>query len=270
MSTANIDLSKIDIETLPTQIFFGNVMYDTGGTYGPRVQTKLQLVTIGSGDVIITIDNVSHHLTQGEVALLKPGHQEYFEFSKTERTYHNWCDFTWKLPASMAPIINQLPFKTNSTPLMERLIDLGLTLDSDEDLTPAAAHLAAAAFWEFINRASINKNNLKTTKLPDSLIRVKAYIKQNYFNDINLNDLSKIAYVTPEHLTRLFNKHLHTSPMRYVWKHRVHRGISFLKHSNLTIERIAFNCGFKTAAHFSRTVKHYTGQTPRSIRTHHH
>ena len=43
-------LSEIDISTLPKDVFFGSVMYDAGGTYGPRIQEYLQLVIMGSGE----------------------------------------------------------------------------------------------------------------------------------------------------------------------------------------------------------------------------
>lgn len=270
MSDTNESLSKIDIATLPKHVFFGNVMYGAGGTYGPRIQEHLQLVIIRSGEATVHIDGSKNHLEQGEVALLKKGHKEYFEFTKTARTYHSWCHFHWDLPENAVRLIEALPFKTTVSSRMERLMDLGLSLQHDpQSLAPSLAHLAAAAFWEFVSSSGSATLSNQNARLPDSIKRVQAYIRQNYYSDINLDHLSEIAFVTPEHLIRLFRAHLGTTPMRYLRDVRVRQGISFLSHTGINIERIAFNCGFKTAAHFSRCIKQTTGQTPSEIRARH-
>ena len=260
-------LSEIDITTLPEQVFFGNVMYDKGGTYGPRVQKHLQLVALKSGEAKVYIDSKEHCLGQGEIALLHAGHEEYFEFAKTVKTYHSWCHCSWNLPEDAVRRVEALPFKTSVSSRMERLIDLGLALQHDpQALLPSLSHLAAAVFWEYVSSSGLTKPAHQNARLPEPVKRVQAYIRQNYYSDINLSQLSEIAFVTPEHLIRLFRTHFGTTPMRYLRDVRVRQGISFLSHTGLTVERIAFNCGFKTAAHFSRCIKQATGQTPSEVR----
>ena len=270
MPAADRVLSEIDISTLPKNVFFGNVMYDAGGTYGPRIQEHLQLVVIRSGEALITVDGAKRGLRQGEVALLTKGHREYFEFAKTAKTYHSWCHFHWNLPEHALRLIEALPFKVGVSNRMERLIDVGLSLQHDpQALAPSLSHLAAAAFWEYVSSSGLAEFSSQNARLPESVKRVQAYIRQNYYSDVHLGQLSEIAFVTPEHLIRLFRSHLGTTPMRYLRDVRVRQGISFLSHTGITVERIAFNCGFKTAAHFSRCIKQATGQTPSEIRARH-
>ena len=166
--------------------------------------------------------------------------------------------------------IETLPFKTTVSSRLERLMDLGLSLQHDpQALTPSLSHLAAAVFWEFVSSSGPAEVSSQNARLPESVKRVQAYIRQNYYSDVHLGQLSEIAFVTPEHLIRLFRSHLDTTPMRYLRDVRVRQGISFLSHTGITVERIAFNCGFKTAAHFSRCIKQATGQTPSEIRARH-
>ena len=89
ISATNKTLSEIDTVTLPQKVFFGNVMYDAGGTFGPRLQEHVQLVIIRSGEATLCIDGREHSLREGEVALLHKGRREYFEFSKRAKTYHS-------------------------------------------------------------------------------------------------------------------------------------------------------------------------------------
>ena len=199
--------------------------------------------------------------------MLKQGHREFFEFAKTAKTYHSWCHFHWDLPENIVHLIETLPFKTGVSNRMERIIDLGLSLQHDpQALPPSLSYLAAAAFWEYVGGAGLAEFSSQNARLPESVKRVQAYIRQNYYSDMDLGKLGKIARVTPEHLIRLFRKHLDVTSMRYLRDTRLRQGVSFLSHTGITVERIAFDCGFKTAAHFSRSIKQYTGQTPSEIR----
>ena len=160
-------LSEIDIATLPRDVFFGNVMYDAGGTYGPRIQEHLQIVIISSGEAIVTVDGDGLRLEQGEVALLKQGHEEFFEFTKTAKTYHSWCHFHWDLPENIVHLIEALPFKTEVSNRMERLIDLGLSLQHDpQALHPSLSHLAAASFWEYVSSVGLAAFSSQNARLP--------------------------------------------------------------------------------------------------------
>ena len=266
----NKNLSETDLSTIPRDVLFGRVIYDAGGTYGPRIQEYLQLVLIGSGEARIYIDGSEQHLKKGEVALLKQGSKEYFEFAETAKTYHSWCHFRWDLPPTTLRLVDVLPFKTAVSSRMERLIDVGLSLQYDpQALEASLSHVAAAAFWEYVSSSGSTAFSSQNVSLPEPIKRVQAYVRQNYGNDIKLRHLSDIAFVTPGHLTRLFRRHLGTTPIRYLWEVRVRQGASFLIHTGISVEKIAFTCGFKTSAHFSRYVKKYSGQTPRELRTRH-
>lgn len=86
-------LSENDISKLPDDVFFGDVVYEASGTCGPRRQHNFQLVLVLSGCAEVYIDGQRNELNRGEMAFLKPGHQEFFQFAKATRKHHRWCDF---------------------------------------------------------------------------------------------------------------------------------------------------------------------------------
>lgn len=61
-------------------------------------------------------------------------------------------------------------------------------------------------------------------------------------------------------------RHLGTSPMRYLTGIRVRQAQSLLRCSNLSIKEIAFMVGFLDQLHFSRVSRAQTGASPTAFR----
>ncbi len=270
MSSVEHFLSEIDQSSLPDNVFFGDVTYGSGGTYGPRLQTTYQLLFINSGYARVEIDGRPHDLEQGQMAFLKPGHREFFRFAERTRTHHRWCHFEWQLSDEVVDKLEQLTFGVPLSKRMEHLCDLGLSLQHDPDAPETLLkHIAAAAFWEFIGAQTKRASSTQHATLPVALARVQTYIVQHYADDLSLRKLSTVASVSPEHLSRLFRRYLDTTPINYLWQVRTRQGKLYLLHTGLTVEAIAYRCGFKTPAHFSRSIKARYGLTPSQVRTHH-
>lgn len=270
MPSVEYFLSEIDQPGLPCSVFFGDVVYEAGGTCGPRLQGNYQLLFISSGHVRVEIDGQPHDLAKGHMAFLKPGHREFFQFAERTRTHHRWCHFGWQLSPN---VIEKLELMTFGVPLskrMEHLCDLGLSLQHDPYAPETLLkHTAAAAFWEFISAQMKRDSSAQYATLPAAITRVQTYIVQHYAEELSLAQLSRIASVSPEHLSRLFRKYLDTTLMDYLWQVRAEQGVLYLRHTGLSVEAIAYRCGYKTAAHFSRRIRTRYGLTPSQIRAQH-
>jgi transcriptional regulator GlxA family with amidase domain len=72
--------------------------------------------------------------------------------------------------------------------------------------------------------------------------------------------------VTPQHLTRLFRRHMQTAPMRYLWHLRTRHGVELLGGTGLSIGEIATQVGFQSPFHFSRLVRNHYRDSPRRLR----
>ena len=75
-------------------------------------------------------------------------------------------------------------------------------------------------------------------------------IEENFFNPIDLEDLSQQSFISKFHLSRLFKKHTGYSPYEYLIKYRLTQAKIFLKNSTLTINEISKRVGFESTSHF--------------------
>jgi AraC family transcriptional regulator of arabinose operon len=245
---------------------FGDVVYPPGGTLGPRIQHDFQLVLVYSGEARIVVDETERLVPPQHLTLLLPGKREQFHFARTTATRHTWCALA---PAAVPPAVQArcaaLPVCLPLTARVYSLMECGLgmpagTQDVAEHVLLALglAILEAVAFEAMLARQPAGGADLVQRAIGVMLARLDEPLK--------LGQLAAEVGVTPQHLTRLFQRSLQTSPMRYLWQIRARRGVELLGETGLAIEAIAAQVGFRSPTHFSRVLRHQYQRTPGELR----
>jgi AraC family transcriptional regulator len=99
--------------------------------------------------------------------------------------------------------------------------------------------------------------------------RVLDYIEANFAQNISLQDLSREAYLSEFHFSRLFREAIGVSPHRYLTDRRVEAAKHELEFSRSELVEIALEAGFGSQANFTRTFRKATGLTPGQYRALH-
>ena len=93
-----------------------------------------------------------------------------------------------------------------------------------------------------------------------------AYIETNFTQEITLEELSRMANLSPRYFLRIFQDTYHTTPKAYITQLRIARARTLLTHSGKSITEIAFDCGYSDSNYFSRVFKKNCNTTPRRFR----
>jgi AraC-like DNA-binding protein len=246
----------------------GSTLYPPGSTLGPRIQAYLQLVFLHFGSVDIYIDEVGHKLKSGNVQLLLPGHEEYFEFAKDQETLHSYVHIR---PASLSANVQErlakLPHSIALSRPMENLIHGAITshgamLSTRDNILET---LAFQMLWHYIGEAEAlggGQEGEEHQRIP----RAQLFIHDHLGDKLELAMIAKAVHLSKPQLTRVFKKELGMTPMAYVWQRRTAAAIEMLKHSGLSIQLITERCGFESRYHFSRRIKASTKVSPRELR----
>ncbi len=266
MLKATMNLSTMNRLRSTRQVTFGDVHYPPGSSFGPRDQRDLQLVVVHHGAVRVQIDDTGLEIAEQQCLLLHPGSTELFSFSPQRDTRHTWCAIHPSLvPADLGTALE--PFR-GPLPLSKRVNDLmeyGLNLPASQlKLADDLLHTVALAILRAVLFDSAHAQQLR--REPIAVGRAKLYIDAHLETPLTLSKIASAANVSAQHLTRLFQRHLGTTPTKYLWTQRTERGVQLLLDTGLSVSEIAERVGFASAFHFSRLVKTAHGASPRVLR----
>ena len=103
----------------------------------------------------------------------------------------------------------------------------------------------------------------KRKDYPDSIGRTLEYCANHFFEEITIDQLTKVAGLSRFHFTRLFKNVTGETPIEYLNSLRINEATRMLLHSNqLSIKEVANACGFKDQSYFCKLFRQRTGLSP--------
>ncbi|MFF6772001.1 helix-turn-helix domain-containing protein [Streptomyces sp. NPDC012637] len=102
---------------------------------------------------------------------------------------------------------------------------------------------------------------------PRRLAQATDYIRTHLAERVALDDLARVAGVSPSHLTRVFRASTGQSPHQYVLGQRLEQARRALLTTDTAIADVADACGFADQSHLTRTMRRHLGLTPGALRT---
>jgi AraC family transcriptional regulator len=100
----------------------------------------------------------------------------------------------------------------------------------------------------------------------DRLHQVARYVQAHLDADLSLDDLAEVVGLSKYHFSRRFKQRTGQSPYQFVIYERVRTARHLLQETTRPLAQIAFDVGFSSQSHFTRTFKRHVGATPGTYR----
>jgi AraC-like DNA-binding protein len=253
-------------------------VYPPGATFGPRTMSEWEFVWLLEGKAVFEVHHGAQvekiELLPGQLLLCQPNQKHSFTWDARKRTRHGFfhfdlleCGNFWPQP-QLWPQIQTFDDAELLGALMRHLVQIrGLkTSPQGEMQTDLAATLLLSAFLT----GATSLGELGAAPAPDPVERALNWMFQTLENDpaapIELSDLARAAFVSPEHLCRVFRASTGRSPLETVRLARLDRAALLLARSNFSVGEVARLCGFASPFHFSRVFKAAYGISPQALR----
>ena len=94
------------------------------------------------------------------------------------------------------------------------------------------------------------------------LVDLMDYIRDNYSKDITLDDVSRVANISPYYFSKLFKEATGENFIEYLTNVRIEKAKELLEKAELSMKEICAMCGYSDPNYFSRTFKKNVGLTP--------
>lgn len=251
------------------EVMVGEVVYPPGSTLGPRIQPTLQFVFVHAGRITIRIDEQTHTIPANSAFVLYPGHREYFVFADDCETIHSWIHISLALvEEDMIRRLRHQPWPLPLSPAMQQLMHDALVLRASAFPTvkEMLRALAMQMCWRYIGEGEQLGLRHDAVLAHSAVGQAQQFIYDHLSEQLTLTTIAEAVAISPAHLIRLFQHHLHTTPMAYVWEQRITMGIKLLEQTGLSVGMIAEQCGFQSRYHFSRRIRQAIGYTPLEVR----
>tara|TARA_B100000900_G_scaffold413156_1_gene436490 strand:- start:8458 stop:9324 length:867 start_codon:yes stop_codon:yes gene_type:complete len=92
------------------------------------------------------------------------------------------------------------------------------------------------------------------------------YIRDNFMDQIPLDDIAATVYMTPQSFCRFFKISTNKTFTNFLNEYRINHATKLLSETDQDIKSICFKSGFNNLSNFFRNFKRITNQTPNSYR----
>jgi YesN/AraC family two-component response regulator len=231
------------------------------------------------------INHTLYDIDCGDVILVDKGDIHRTQISESGEKYERYLiHFSQELVNKIDPLIpeNELLkcFETKklhvSAPSMHNFNSLLRKLENECKYDDAFnRQLCTVHFIELminLNKFSSQKNLRLTDDLTEYEDRIQSVCKYicNYYNrPINLEEIAKIAYMSPTYFSKKFKKVTGFGFNEYLNSVRVKMAINMLLETRYSITEIAMYCGYQDSNYFGDVFRKMTGMSPSAYRKQH-
>ena len=161
---------------------------------------------------------------------------------------------------------------TCSTSRGEQLYKIVQDMLGHNTYTTANQFLLESLLYKFFSTLSEDLDVMSSPRETDASLYVRKaaeFIQTNYFTPIRVTDIANYVCINRSYLYTLFRKELNMSPQEYLANCRLTRAAELLLITGLSIESVAFSCGYSDPLVFSKAFKAKNVVTPTRYRREH-
>lgn len=255
--------------------------------YPPHRHEFEELVVVREGTGINSVDNMDYPLQAGDIFIMPKGRTHAYNqthnlicynlyFDSSQLNFKRWI--THALPGFQALFVvepsyrrknefnSRLRLRPKSLHLIWSLVE-SLQSTIEEEL-PGYRIIALGKFYEIIGllcryyEETDHSDSRKVLRIAKAI----SHMETDFCEDMSIDDLAKIAHMSPRNFHRVFIEATGKTPVAYLIGLRIAEAAHQLKSTSKSITEIAFDCGFSDSNYFSRTFRKSIGNSPSAYR----
>lgn len=236
-----------------------------------------------SGDRYYFIKDKTYHVTRGNLVLIKP--YDIHCTTNFSKSGYDRClimfkkDFISDFAKAMGDVnpfecfdrdIHLIPLSFQEQGFVETL--LSSMVNEDKNQTKGYKEFLRASMVQLLLIAARHAETTSDTGTGDispthkTVSAVAAYINNNYYNDITLDSVSEMFFISPCYFSRTFKRITGIAFNEYLNGVRIKEAQRLISTTNMGIAQISEAVGYKSTTHFGRNFRSIVGMSPTEYR----
>lgn len=243
-----------------------------------NIHSEVEVLFVLEGAVDITVEQKTSHLKADDIFVVNPNKKHVLkvigenqllmrlliDYQMACETFHSqdvlfWCDST----SSENERYNEL------RRLLKYLLKHKVETENYQETFGFLADC-----YSILNQLSVNfmvksadlQGSEEGDRYEERLYQINNYINSNYDQPISMKELSEKLYLSNGYLSRFFKKNYGMSFANYLTNVRIFHAADELLYTDVPVTRVAYDCGFTSAALFNKVFKKEYGVTPTEFR----
>lgn len=100
----------------------------------------------------------------------------------------------------------------------------------------------------------------------EEIARIKSYIARHYMDDLGIDELAALVYLSPGYLSSIFKEETGVNLNRYIRRIRMAKAKELLETTTMKVTDIAAQVGFSSSSYFTKSFREHFGYTPETCR----
>jgi len=148
-----------------------------------------------------------------------------------------------------------------------RIIDVLMKMCAEYVMPSRPWHELKAGFYTLLSLlASRQEHRLFRRRGLQTIERGIRYLQVDEKQELSLDEVAAMCYVTPAYFRRLFREYAGMSPAQYRIRRKTERAKELLSHADMSVAEISDVLGYDNPSYFCRAFKKETKQSPSEYR----
>ncbi|MBQ2890863.1 MAG: AraC family transcriptional regulator [Clostridia bacterium] len=227
---------------------FGYQDCESGHFYGPAIRTHWLIHFVVSGHGFFRRDGKEYKVGPGEMFIIPPFVETYYEADKDNPWNYIWVGFTTNLP-SFPPLPPTLK--------LPEAVKIFNEMKFCKDFSEGRSAYLSSKLWDLFAHIS---NNEKSHK--DYVKTALDCIHNEYATQITIEEIARKLNIDRTYFSVLFKKTIGVSPQQYLLGHRMNMAASLLRDQNISVSTAGYSVGYTDIYTFSKMFKKHFGISP--------
>jgi AraC-like DNA-binding protein len=216
--------------------------------YGPIARTYHLFHFVESGFGIFRINGKEYRVGPGEIFVIPPYTETYYEADKINPWTYTWIGFTAE---------KKLPLKLPDVIRCPEASEVFNSMKNATGLNNGRNSFLISKIWELFSILLENKKS--NASYVDKALD---YIHSEYMYDITIDKIAAWLGLDHSYFSSLFKKKMGLSPKQYLLNYRMNVALSLMSKNNISVSVAAYSVGYTDICNFSKMFKKTFGVSP--------